>query len=155
MWDATGPAKCKCGTYAIGECAECGVSVCGDHSAVHEGRRLCIELANPLVTKAALERQRQWLESVQLNRPPVPLPVPPPPATVTDTARAIDATLAALSARGNPGIQAFFVRRKAGSRLRQVWCRLDSDERPREQATRRLCTEPDSSAHRRQLVVQC
>ncbi len=32
---------CTCGTYAIGVCAECRVPVCGDHSDLLGGRRLC------------------------------------------------------------------------------------------------------------------
>ena len=32
---------CPCGTYSIGVCAECGGRVCGDHSGLVEGRRLC------------------------------------------------------------------------------------------------------------------
>lgn len=33
--------SCSCGTFAIGRCASCGASVCGDHSELYEGRRLC------------------------------------------------------------------------------------------------------------------
>ena len=33
--------KCFCRTNAIGECFRCGVAVCGDHSDLLEGRRLC------------------------------------------------------------------------------------------------------------------
>lgn len=32
---------CTCGTYAIGICAECRAPVCGDHSDLLGGRRLC------------------------------------------------------------------------------------------------------------------
>ena len=37
----TSPTKCYCGTYAIGECANCGAAVCGDHSELSGGRRQC------------------------------------------------------------------------------------------------------------------
>ncbi len=32
---------CSCGTYAIGRCAECRRSICGDHSGIVGGSRLC------------------------------------------------------------------------------------------------------------------
>lgn len=32
---------CPCGTYAIGHCASCGSPICGTHSALRDGRRLC------------------------------------------------------------------------------------------------------------------
>lgn len=32
---------CKCGTFAVGVCLECGRSACADHSEVIDGRRLC------------------------------------------------------------------------------------------------------------------
>lgn len=32
---------CECGTYAIGECAECDIPVCGDCSGLWGPRRLC------------------------------------------------------------------------------------------------------------------
>ena len=32
---------CECGTFAIGLCADCGKPVCGDHSVLHGGKRLC------------------------------------------------------------------------------------------------------------------
>lgn len=34
-------SRCACGTYAIGECAECGTPVCGNCSRMHRGSRLC------------------------------------------------------------------------------------------------------------------
>ena len=35
------PAKCKCGAFAIGACADCGCDVCGDDSTRFDGRLLC------------------------------------------------------------------------------------------------------------------
>jgi hypothetical protein len=32
---------CSCGTFAIGRCTSCGAAVCGDHSLLHEGKRIC------------------------------------------------------------------------------------------------------------------
>jgi hypothetical protein len=34
---------CACGTYSIGRCSECHKDVCGNHSKLFEGRRLCDE----------------------------------------------------------------------------------------------------------------
>ena len=34
-------AVCGCGTFAIGLCADCSTPVCGDHSGVWGGNRLC------------------------------------------------------------------------------------------------------------------
>lgn len=34
---------CGCGTFAVGVCADCQTPVCGDHSTLFEGRRLCDE----------------------------------------------------------------------------------------------------------------
>ena len=34
-------AMCECGTFAIGQCAECSRPVCGSHSKLVDGRRLC------------------------------------------------------------------------------------------------------------------
>lgn len=34
-------SKCACGTYAIGECADCGTPVCGNCSRMRGGVRLC------------------------------------------------------------------------------------------------------------------
>jgi len=33
--------QCDCGTFAIGVCASCGRAVCGDHSRLFDGKRLC------------------------------------------------------------------------------------------------------------------
>lgn len=32
---------CRCGTFAIGRCSDCGVAICGDHSALRDGKRVC------------------------------------------------------------------------------------------------------------------
>jgi hypothetical protein len=34
---------CACGTFGIGVCAECGKVICGDHSQMSGGQRLCRE----------------------------------------------------------------------------------------------------------------
>jgi hypothetical protein len=36
-------ATCACGTFGIGVCVECGKVICGDHSRMNGGQRLCIE----------------------------------------------------------------------------------------------------------------
>jgi hypothetical protein len=46
-------AACACGTFAIGQCTACGRPVCGYHSALVAGRRLCAD------ELAAMETQRQ------------------------------------------------------------------------------------------------
>lgn len=40
-WEAGVNATCACGTFAIGQCAECETLVCGDHSRLVGGSRLC------------------------------------------------------------------------------------------------------------------
>jgi hypothetical protein len=37
------PTACECGTFAIGVCTTCGKPVCGNHSSVRDGKRLCVE----------------------------------------------------------------------------------------------------------------
>lgn len=37
----TVPPTCSCGTFAIGLCVECNLPVCGLHSSISDGRRLC------------------------------------------------------------------------------------------------------------------
>lgn len=34
-------SQCRCGTFAIGLCTECGQAVCGDHSSLRNKRRMC------------------------------------------------------------------------------------------------------------------
>lgn len=37
------PALCRCNTFAIGQCTECGVPVCGDHSDLWDEHRVCLD----------------------------------------------------------------------------------------------------------------
>lgn len=37
------PPLCTCGTIAVGQCQECKAWVCGDHSGISRGQRLCSE----------------------------------------------------------------------------------------------------------------
>lgn len=54
----TAELACGCGTFAIGRCAECGDPVCGTHSAVADGRRLCSrDMAR--VREAFVEAERE------------------------------------------------------------------------------------------------
>ncbi|WP_448625865.1 hypothetical protein [Geodermatophilus sp. URMC 64] len=39
--DDSGPALCRCGEPALGECSECTRLVCGDHSDLWRGWRVC------------------------------------------------------------------------------------------------------------------
>ena len=52
----TGTPKCACGTFAIGQCQECNAAVCGDHSRLVDGRRLCAPHAGALEQEAERER---------------------------------------------------------------------------------------------------
>lgn len=54
---------CGCGTFAIGRCAACHAFVCGDHSALVEGRRLCASDIAARREAAERDRRRQRLEA--------------------------------------------------------------------------------------------
>jgi hypothetical protein len=64
-------STCACGTFAIGMCAKCQTPVCGDHSALWDGRRLCAtdfhemqtlaeDRRREAVEKTKIEQQRRW-----------------------------------------------------------------------------------------------
>lgn len=53
---------CHCGTFAIGQCAECGIWVCGTHSSIRDEQRLCSEHY-----QAATDRW--WAEEEERLRP--------------------------------------------------------------------------------------
>jgi hypothetical protein len=63
------PRTCGCGTYAIGECATCNTPVCGDHSWMMAGQRLCrdcVAAANEREAAASrASRERAVAESQQ------------------------------------------------------------------------------------------
>jgi hypothetical protein len=52
---------CACGTFSIGHCIECGINVCGDHSGLFKGSRLCDEHLRA-ANAAESERRRQSSE---------------------------------------------------------------------------------------------
>lgn len=52
---------------AIGRCAECGSWVCGDHSAVEEGRRLCGRDLQPIYRRRKEEGQRAAEDAARVN----------------------------------------------------------------------------------------
>lgn len=51
--------ECSCGTFAIGRCGECRQPVCGSHSGLWEGRRLC----EPHLRAAHAAAQKQQAEA--------------------------------------------------------------------------------------------
>lgn len=54
-----GPS-CACGTFAIGTCHECGRAVCGDHSSLIDGHRLCSDdLVRAQAERAEAVRREQ------------------------------------------------------------------------------------------------
>ena len=58
--DNSGPEACRCGQPAVGECSECTDVVCGEHSDLWRGWRVCDrDLANARVRAWATER-RAW-----------------------------------------------------------------------------------------------
>ncbi|TYP87200.1 hypothetical protein [Blastococcus xanthinilyticus] len=65
--DENGPALCRCGDPAIGECTECTRMVCADHSALWQGWRVCDrDLANARLrarTAALAEEKRRAEEA--------------------------------------------------------------------------------------------
>ena len=48
--------SCYCGTFAVGTCTDCGMLVCGDHSALLGDRRLCTEHWRAHTHRIATER---------------------------------------------------------------------------------------------------
>lgn len=55
---------CGCFTYAVGECADCHIAVCGDHSQLVAGKRRCSGHAKAAEAVAAAEaaQRRQAVE---------------------------------------------------------------------------------------------
>jgi hypothetical protein len=59
MSSANSP-RCDCGTFAIGLCPQCGRAVCGDHSRLVAGARLCLDCYPQREREeSAAERERQ------------------------------------------------------------------------------------------------
>lgn len=58
--------KCRCMTYAIGACAECERPICGDHSSLVGGKRLCDSCGGRVLAQAAeLQRREDEARSAQ------------------------------------------------------------------------------------------
>lgn len=66
-------ALCACGTFAIGICPqpECGIPVCGDHSRLMDGQRLCLGHANSLEIEIT-RKARAAEEARKAAAPPPP-----------------------------------------------------------------------------------
>ena len=52
---------CDCETFAVGRCARCRRPVCGDHSRLHDGKRVCVTCLES-TARTAEEAQRAWDE---------------------------------------------------------------------------------------------
>lgn len=52
--------RCSCGTFAIGRCSECERLVCGEHSGILSGQRLCYEHYQAMSAKLEAEREPEW-----------------------------------------------------------------------------------------------
>lgn len=60
---------CACGTFAVGRCHTCQRSVCGEHSAMFEGRRLCADHHyEALAPQRAMEAKREQERSATWAR---------------------------------------------------------------------------------------
>lgn len=59
--------SCGCGTYSIGRCASCGEEVCGDHSVLRSGSRLCGECDGLRIHEASVQRVRDE-EAARIRR---------------------------------------------------------------------------------------
>lgn len=59
-------STCKCGTYSVGRCRECGTELCGQHSQIIEGGRLCercqVKRKTLLAEKASQEKASREVE---------------------------------------------------------------------------------------------
>lgn len=80
---------CDCGTFSIGQCSECKKYVCGIHSGLYNGNRLC-----DADYEAAEQKTKEALEEAHEAKWEV----------VTGQMRRF---LAAMSQAGNPGMQSF------------------------------------------------
>src|SRR5436305_827208 len=58
--DDESPRLCRCGVTAVGECSECSRPICGEHSALWRGWRVCDrDLANARMRARAREAEEQ------------------------------------------------------------------------------------------------
>jgi hypothetical protein len=89
--------RCSCGTFAIGACPRCGTLVCGDHSVLLGGERLCVSDFSAQQTadqEASRAAARQAAEAKRrLDERPLYI---------------LAQFLEAMHGRGNPGIESFF-----------------------------------------------
>jgi hypothetical protein len=60
------PLACSCGTFAIGQCPSCGVAVCGTHSLMRSGQRLCLD-CNSRAEAEASRITRKTRESADMT----------------------------------------------------------------------------------------
>jgi len=56
--------ECNCGTFAIGRCVDCRQPVCGVHSALWEGRRLCMSHVHEAHATAESQRRESLARGV-------------------------------------------------------------------------------------------
>ena len=60
------PLACNCGTFAIGQCPSCGIAVCGTHSLLRDGLRLCLN-CNGRADAEAAHAMREGRESADMT----------------------------------------------------------------------------------------
>lgn len=75
----SGAAQCACRTYAIGTCAQCDRPVCGDHSRMSDGSRVCLdcltaqkEAKEQAERQRALEREQEAAQQREISRLSLP-----------------------------------------------------------------------------------
>lgn len=113
---------CACNTSAIGYCSECRRPVCGTHSGLWDGRRLCdehyeVKAAAERATDAQseYERRRAFMADWEAEQQEKARKEAEELAHEANSRRQVIQLLEELSRRGNPGSKRIKVR-KAGHR---------------------------------------
>lgn len=60
--------QCRCGTFAIGECAGCRTAICGDHSRLVSGSRFCADCIRTRNEETAAARRLASEEARQRSK---------------------------------------------------------------------------------------
>jgi len=89
--------NCECGTFAIGNCMECGKPTCGDCSTRAEGQRVCVAHVREAQAKAAIaQTEREAAILASKNR------------READASAVPQRFVQAMKAAGSPGIRPFW-----------------------------------------------
>jgi hypothetical protein len=91
----TSTETCDCGTFAIGRCVECDRSVCGEHSELVGGRRLCERHAQIAWEGEQRRKDDEW--STAQGR------------FEQECLEALDIFVRAMNAAGNPGCRGTYL----------------------------------------------